>query len=99
MVPRVIWSGIQAGERNKGICVLQGRTIKGINERSTDNRTNAVDRAQIRVMLFAIGICLDEYFDSLVYARDDLIEAFFKCFEIGAKAIHPFERHAECRTQ
>jgi len=55
--------------------------------------------AQVRVMQFAIGICIDEYLDLLVDARNELIEALFKRLQIGTKPVNPLERHAECRTQ
>ena len=53
MLSRVIRSGIQAGERDEGICALQGHTFEGVNQCSADDRADAVDRAQVRDMLFA----------------------------------------------
>src|SRR5665647_716840 len=99
MMSRVIRPGIQAGERDEGICVLQGYALQSVNQCSADNRANAIYRLQVRDMFFAIRACLDQYLDSLVDTRNDLIEAFFKRLEIGAKPIYPLERHAECRTQ
>ncbi len=74
MLPRVIRSGIQAGERDEGVCALQGHTLEGVNQCSAEDRADAVDRAQVRDMLFAIGACLEQCFDALVEARNNLIE-------------------------
>src|SRR5665811_2443470 len=58
-----------------------------------------VDRAQVRNVFFAIGVGLDQFFDSLVDARNDLIEALSQRFEIRGKPNHTLERHAERLTQ
>src|ERR1022692_307567 len=96
MLSRIIWSWIQAGERNKGICALQGHTLEGVNQCSTDDRADAVDRAQVRDMLFAIWVYFDQFFYSLVDARNDLIEAFSKRLEFGGESVHSLE--ATCRV-
>lgn len=89
MLSRVIRSGIQAGERDEGICALQGHTFQIVNQCSADDRADAVDRAQVRHMLFAIGACLNQCFDPLVDARYYLIKAFSKRLEIGGEAVYP----------
>src|SRR6266481_1086012 len=91
MLSRVIRSGIQAGERNEGIGALQGRTLEGVNQCSAHDRADAVDRAQVRDMLFAIGVCLDQCFDLLVDARNELIEACSEPLEIGGKSVQTLE--------
>src|SRR5665647_3199180 len=98
MLPRVIRPGIQAGERDEGICVLQGHTLKGVNQCSADDWPDTGDRAQVRDVFFAIRVCLDQFFYSLVDARNDLIEALSQRLEIGGKSNHTLERHAKRLT-
>src|ERR1039458_4830891 len=99
MLPRVIRPGIQAGKCDEGICLLQGQTLKGVNQCSADDRADAGDRAQVRDMLFAIWVGLDQFVNALVDARNDLIEAFSKGLKFGGESVHSLERHAECLTQ
>ena len=99
MSSRVIRPGIQAGECDEGICALQGHTLKRINHCSAHHCTEAGDRTQVRNVFFAIGVCLDQFFYSLVDAGNDLIEAFSKGLEFGSESVHSLERHAKCLTQ
>jgi hypothetical protein len=91
--------GDQAGERDEGICGLQGRALKDVDQRSADDRADAVDRSQVCDMFFAIGTCLDQIFYALVDASNDLIEALSQRFEVGGKSNHTLKRLAQCLTQ
>ena len=41
MLSRVIRSGIQTGERDEGICALQGGTLESVHQCSADDRADA----------------------------------------------------------
>ena len=90
MLSRVIRPGIQAGEGDEGIRALQGRTLEGVNQCRADDRADPVNRAHVRGMLLAIGVGLDQCFDSLIDARNNLIEARPERLEVGGKSVQTF---------
>src|ERR1700693_1340798 len=75
MLSRVIRSGVQAGEGDESIRVLQGQPLESVEQSGAGDRADAGDRAQARVVLFALGTRVDQRLDSQVDAGDELIEA------------------------
>jgi hypothetical protein len=66
MLPRVIPTGVQPGEGDKGICALQRHPLEGVYQSGADERADAGDRAQAREVLFALGTGFDQRLDSEV---------------------------------
>src|SRR4029450_3373567 len=75
MLPRVIGSGVQAGEGNESIRTLHRSTLEGVYQSGADDRADTGDRAQAREILLALGTRIDQRHDSQVDAGDELIEA------------------------
>ena len=94
----LIGTRIEAGEGDEGIALFEGHALERIDQAAANDAADAGDFAQARVVLFAIGIRLDQSLDSRVDAGNELVQPPPQRFEFGGKPRKALERLAERGT-